>query len=42
MNNSNSFVSGLLSATGVASINPRNKVPGWDAPVPDSFFGVGD
>lgn len=35
--NSNSYISGLLNATGI-SVDPPDNVPGWDTPEPESEF----
>lgn len=36
--NSNSFITGLLNATGFNPISPSYNVPGWDKPVPAKYF----
>jgi len=37
---SNSFTHGLLQAAGVSVKRPKSSVPGWDKPLPKSYFGV--
>ncbi|ACG74298.1 hypothetical protein AnaeK_3077 [Anaeromyxobacter sp. K] len=38
--NSNSYVSGLLNAAGAQVAPPPVSAPGWDRPLPASYFGV--
>ena len=38
--NSNSFTAGLLGAANISQIEPQYFVPGWDKPLPVSYFGL--
>lgn len=37
--NSNSFTAGILQALGISAPTPVHSVPGWNKPVPKSYFG---
>ncbi len=38
--NSNSFTAGLLNSVGFSPQTPSYKVPGWNKPLPASYFGL--
>lgn len=38
--NSNSFTHGLLNAVGIEAPEPQYNVPGWNKPLPNSYFGT--
>ena len=39
--NSNSFANGILRAVGIHAPSPRNRVPGWENPIPPHMFEKG-
>jgi len=41
--NSNSYVHGILIASGIGAPSPESRLPGWDSPLPQTYFwGSGD